>query len=255
MSCPPAPATVPAPPVSLVGKKVLIAGGTTGVGRAAARLMAEQGCRVFICGRDPERLSATVSEIQAAGGDVNGIAVDLNNTEGIVKFFAESDKWLKGLDIAILNTGIGSKGELVDMTHEEYREVISVNLLSIIGCSLESMKRLTGKGGHIIMTGSMSADVFDTRATVYVAAKCGIRGFARCLRKEANPKGVKVSVVEPGSIATDMVDETPEEQEKMIRECRMLRPEDIAEAMLYLIRQPEWCDVIELKLRPHQQLI
>lgn len=255
MSCPPAPTPVPAPPVSLVGKKVLIAGGTTGVGRAAARLLAEQGCRVFICGRDPERLSATVSEIQGKGGDVSGFAVDLNCTEGILALFKESDKWLKGLDIAILNAGIGSKGELIDMSHEECREVISVNLLSVISCSLESMKRLTKHGGHLIMTGSMSADVFDSRASVYVAAKCGIRGFARCLRKEANPRGVKVSVVEPGSISTDMVDETQEEQEIMIKEGRMLRSEDVAEAMLYLIRQPSWCDVIELKLRPHLQLI
>lgn len=241
---------------SLAGKRAVIAGGTTGVGRATAKLLAARGCRVFICGRNSTHLEDAIREIRAEGGEISGTAVDLGTIAGLERFFTEADAFLGGLDIAILNAGIASKGELTTMTHEECREVIAVNLLSYISGSLEAMKRMSGNGGgHIVMTGSMSAHVFDTRASVYVAAKAGIRGFAASLRKEANPLGIKVSLIEPGTVASDMVCESPERQQEMVREMRMLQASDVAQAIVFMLSQPDWCDIIKLQLRPHLQLI
>lgn len=230
-------------------------GGTTGIGRATAGMLAALGCRVFICGRDKNDLAKAIRELRQEGAEAEGISVDIGTINGIQKFFGAADAFLDGLDIAVLNAGIGSKGELTDMTHEECQEVLSVNLLSYISASLEAMRRMKGQGGHIVMTGSMSADVFDTRASVYVAAKAGVRAFAASLRKEANPQGVRISVVEPGTVSSAMVDESAEEQKKMIAEHRMLESADVARAILFMITQPEWCDVIKMQLRPHLQLI
>ncbi len=237
---------------SLSGKRVIITGGTSGVGRATAALLSSHGCRVFICGRNADRLSAALAEI---GGDVGGVVADVGGIEGVKTLFSAADAFLGGLDFAVMNAGIPSKGELTTMTHEECREVVGVNLLSYISCSLEAMTRMSGRGGHIVMTGSMSADIFDTRASVYVATKAGVRGFAASLRKEANPLGVKVSVIEPGSIASDMVDESREQKDEMIRDMRMLRPEDVAQSIHFMLTQPEGCDIIKMQLRPHLQLI
>lgn len=239
----------------LRGKRVVICGGTTGVGRATALLLAAGGCRVFICGRNEEHLADAIDEIRARGGEVGGVSADLGQTDGVEAFFVAADEWLGGLDFAILNAGIGSHGLLTKMTHEHCREVVSINLLSYISCSLEAMRRMKDDGGHIVMTGSMSAHVFDEEAAVYVATKAGIRGFATSLRKEANSSGIKVTLIEPGTISSDMVDETTEQQNEMIDGLRMLRASDVAEAIVFMLTRPKRCDVIQLQLRPHLQRI
>lgn len=242
--------------VTLEGRRVLVTGGTTGVGRATAALLAKQGCRVFICGSDPRHLEDAIKEIKASGGgEVGGTAIDLGTTEGIRELFVAADKWLGGLDIAILNAGLGSHGLLIDMEHEECRKVIHVNLISYVSCALESIKRMRGKGGQIVMTGSMSAELAEENAAVYVATKSGVRGFAYSLRKEANPMGIRVSLVEPGSIGTDMVDESPEQQKKIQEDLKMLKAEDIARSILFILSQPERCDVITMQVRPRLQII
>lgn len=240
---------------SLEGSRVLVAGGTTGVGRAAALLFASQGCRVFICGRDRQHLADAIAAGKELSGEVGGIAIDLSGPEGIATLFQAADKWLGDVDIAILNAGLGAHGVLASMTHEECQEVVQVNLLSYIGCSLELIKRMDGRGGQIIMTGSMSAAVAEEEAAVYVATKFGVRGFARSLRKEANPLGIRVSLVEPGAIGTDMVDESCEQQRDMQEALRMLRAEDVARAIFLIASQPARCDIIEVQVRPHLQII
>lgn len=242
-------------PVDLRGQRAMIAGGTTGVGRATAALLASKGCRVFICGRDAGALRKAIETVSGAGGEISGVTADLAEVEGVLAFFRAADDWLGGLDIAVLNAGVGSNGELTKVSHEECRQVVNVNLLSVIHCAREALLRMSGKGGQIVMTGSMSAEVFDAPAALYTATKAGIRGFAGSLRKEANPLGVRVSLLEPGSIGTDMVDESLEEQRRMQDEMRMLRAEDVARSILFVLTQPPRCDIITLQVRPHLQII
>ena len=243
-------------PQNLEGRRVLITGGTTGVGRATAARFASAGCRVFICGRNQEHLADAISAIRSAGGQVSGLSADLSSSGGVAGVFHAADEWMGPPEIVVLNAGIASHGELADMSHEECRQVIDINLLSYIHGALEALKRMKLAGaGQILMTGSMSAEIFDERAAVYVAAKSGIRGFAGSLRKEANQAGIRVSLIEPGSIGSDMVDETPEQQRRMQEEGRMLRAEDVARALFFIASQPAGCDVITLQVRPHLQLI
>jgi NAD(P)-dependent dehydrogenase (short-subunit alcohol dehydrogenase family) len=240
---------------SLAGKRVLITGGSTGVGRATALMFGAAGCRVFICGSDGQHLADAIAAGREQGSEIGGIALDLRKPDSIGELFNGADEWLGEIDIAVLNAGRGAHGPLTSMSHLECHELIHVNLLSYIACSLELLKRMQGRGGQIIMTGSMSAAVAEEEAAVYVATKSGIRGFARSLRKEANPLGIRIGLIEPGTIGSDMVDETLEQQRAMQESLRMLQAEDVARAIFVVASQPVRCDVIELQVRPHLQII
>jgi NADP-dependent 3-hydroxy acid dehydrogenase YdfG len=97
----------------------------------------------------------------------------------------------------------------------------------------------------------MSAEREGKDSSVYVASKSGLRGFAESFHKEAREKGIKVTVIEPGQVASDMQESSPAQQKKEIRAGRMLRAEDIAVAVHYVFTQPARCDVTFLQIRPH----
>ena len=101
----------------------------------------------------------------------------------------------------------------------------------------------------------MSANVREEASSVYVATKSGIQGFSESLRKQVNPFGIKVTVIEPGAVDTDMQAEDTETKKENVDKGEMMTATDIAAAVLYAISQPQRCDVVELKIRPHLQLI
>lgn len=110
-------------------------------------------------------------------------------------------------------------------------------------------------GGHVVLVGSMSAGLREEDEGTYVATKAAIQAFAESLRKTVNEQGIKVTLIEPGKIATDMVDKSQEEKEEAIADLEMLHPEDVAGSILYTLFQPERCDVVSVQIRPHRQVI
>jgi NADP-dependent 3-hydroxy acid dehydrogenase YdfG len=125
-------------------------------------------------------------------------------------------------------------------------------------CCKQAIERMKAKGeGHIVNIGSMSDTVREEGSDVYVATKSAINGFSEALRKQINEQGIKVSLIEPGLVGTDMtVEQVPaEEQEEKIEKMEMLRAEDIAECVHYTLIQPKRCDVVQVQIRPHKQPI
>ena len=246
------------PTVSFKGYRILITGGTTGIGRATALELATHGASVLICGSDPQHLSDALDSMQWLPGEVDGLIVDLATKEGVEELFAAVDERLGGLDIAILNAGIADKGPLHEMTHEACRAIIDVNVSGYISCALESLKRMKSEeksSGQIVMIGSMSAEACDEGAATYAASKAGVRGFAKSLRKEANAIGVRISLIEPGAVGTDMQDAPQAEQEDKEEDLTMLTAEDIARCVSFVISQPDRCDIVTMQVRPHLQEI
>jgi len=242
------------PSVSLEGYRILVTGGTTGIGRATALELATRGARIVVGGTDPQHLKDALASFSNAAGEVTGILSDVGTQEGVLELFATVDERLGGLDIAILNAGIAESGPLVDMSHEVCREIVNVNLNGYISCAIESLKRMKD-GGQIILIGSMSAEECGPNSATYVASKSGIRGFSKSLRKEASPHNVRVSLIEPGKVGTDMQEETPGEQEQAERERTMLTAEDIARSVMFVLGQPDRCDIVMLQIRPRMQEI
>jgi NADP-dependent 3-hydroxy acid dehydrogenase YdfG len=160
------------------------------------------------------------------------------------------------LDILINNAALGY-GSVMEGGYPEWEYILKSNLLGYMAMSHEAIQRMKANGwGHIVNIGSMSADVREKDSSVYVATKSGIQGFTEALRKEVNSQGIKVTLIEPGAVGSDMQSQySPEQQRERIEKMKMLRAEDIAACVLYTITQPKRCDVVSLQIRPHLQEI
>ena len=234
---------------SLHGRKALITGGTTGIGRAIAILLASEGARVFVCGRTPEHLEDALERIREVG-EGDGINVDLTREEDVERFVEEGAKYLGGIDLAVINAGLPADG-VGDSDVEKIRYIVDTNLTHM----MTTAKRVTDKmsaGSDILFIGSMSAVSREGSSTVYTATKTGVQAFAEALRKELAEKDIKVGNIEPGLVGTDM--QTPdiplEKQREMIHHAKMLRAEDIAAAAHFLLTQPRRTVVSLMRVEP-----
>lgn len=244
-------------PVSIKGKRILITGGTTGIGRATAILLASHGAKIMIFGRHQQPLNETLEAINRldVGAECFGIVADVADQKDIKKIFDMADSQFKGLDILINNAAL-PYDSVMEGTYDNWQYIINTNLLGYMACCNEAVKRMKGNtGGHIVNIGSISADERGKDSSVYVATKAGIQGFNESLRKELNELGIKVSLIEPGLVGSDMVKEDSDEQRRKIAAMEMLKAEDIAMSVLYCLSQPQRCDVITLQIRPHLQII
>ena len=222
---------------SLAGRRVIVTGGTTGIGRAIAVLLASEGAKVFICGRDEQHLQDALTRIREVG-DGDGVAVDLARREDVASFFEAAESWLGGIDVAVINAAIPAE-MLADTDEADLEYQIAVDFTSYLTTSKAAVGRMTA-GSDLILIGSMSAVSQAGGASIYVAAKAGIEGFAHSLREELGEKDIKVGLIEPGFTGADFqYPEYPsEEQRKLIHERRMLRAEDIAVAAHFMLSQP-----------------
>jgi NAD(P)-dependent dehydrogenase (short-subunit alcohol dehydrogenase family) len=239
------------------GKNILISGGTTGIGRATALLLALQGANVLIFGRHEQELNDAMNDFQKAGvgGQVRGLTADCSIDSEIKKVFREADNLFDSLDVLINNAALGYKN-IMDGEYQDWQYIINTNLLGYMACAHEAIKRMKkNKQGHIVNIGSMSADVREKDSSVYVATKSGIQGFSAALRKEVNPEGIKVSLIEPGAVGTDMQPQSPAQQRRKEKRLEMLKAVDIAACVLYTLMQPLRCDVVSVQIRPHLQSI
>lgn len=237
----------PADTVAIAGQRVLVTGGTTGIGRAIALRLARDGARVFVCGREPAHLDDALADLHAVG-DASGIALDLAADDGVARFFDAGCAWLGGLDTVVVNAAVGASG-LSETGEDELRRVIDTNFTGYLLSAHQAVNRLRDRG-HIVLIGSMSAYVLGPSSTIYAGIKYGIQGFARALRREMAPKGVRVSLVEPGLTGSSMIEKSDEEQRAAIAQDRMLRAEDIAAAVHFLLTQPTRVNVQQITVAP-----
>ena len=236
----------------LDGKKVLITGGTTGIGRAIAVLLASYGAEVFICGRDPQHLEDALLRIKEVGRG-EGIAIDLAEPDNVKRFFEAGISSLGGIDVAVINAAIPAQG-ITKMSEADLRYAIAVDFTAYL-LSAHAAAEALADHGDIIFIGSMSAHTLSAESSVYAGMKKGIQGFSEALRRELAPKNIKTCLIEPGKTGADFQykDFTAEEQAEAIRKEEMLRAEDIAVAVHYVLTQPNRAIVQQLTIAPREQ--
>ena len=208
---------------SLQGRKAVITGGTTGIGRAIGVLLASEGVEIFTCGRDEQHLE-----------------------DGLDRFFDEAENKLGGYDIAIVNAAVPVEG-LTNTSEEDAWYAVATDYTAYVMSAYKAAAHMKDKG-DLILIGSMSAHSLGGGSSIYAGMKKGIQGFAEALHKELGKKGIKVGLVEPGLTGADFQypDIPADKQREMINAEKMLRAEDIAVAVHFMLTQPRRAVVNQL---------
>jgi NADP-dependent 3-hydroxy acid dehydrogenase YdfG len=242
---------------ALSGKRILITGGSTGIGREISILLTSLGGNCLICGRNREHIDETISAAKNADstGSCQGVVTDLANGDEIKVLYHEVDTRLGGLDILINNAALGY-GSVADGGYDQISYIVQTNLTAYLACAHYAIERMQNhREGHIVNIGSMSADVREKGSSVYVATKSAIQGFSEALRKELNPEKIRVTLIEPGAVDTDMQMDSTEEKYQQVEGLEMLPAIAIAKAVAYCLSQPAGCEVVGMQIKPQLQLI
>jgi 3-hydroxy acid dehydrogenase / malonic semialdehyde reductase len=238
---------------SLDGKRVLLTGGTTGIGRALLIALASQGARLLTCGRNQDPLNVA---LKLAGlPSEAGLTADVCNQGDLHRLFSAVDERLGGLDIAICNAAVGARS-ITEMDNDKWRYVVETNLVGYMACARAAIDRMAKQqDGHILLVSSISGDIPMGGESVYAATKAGVDGFALALRQELRDAGIAVSTVSPGSVGSDMQECSVEHQRQLIEREEMLYAEDVADAAMWILTRPHRCDVFDVRIEPRRQQI
>lgn len=244
---------------NLSGKRVLITGGAGGVGQALAARMVAEGARVLITDRHEMDLRRVIEAVRESQGnaEIESVTADLSNASGISRLFARVDGWLGGLDVLVACAGVGS-GPLMEMAEPDWRYVIESNLVSYVACTQRAIERMKDSGstnGLIVLVGSISVHIKAVGESVYNAAKGGVASFAETLRKELIPHSIRLTLIEPGAIASAMQPFSAEERAQLMHEYQLLPPEEVADAILFAATRGPGVDVVTLRIEPLVQKI
>ena len=235
---------------SLSDKRVLVTGGTTGIGRATVTLLARNGARVLTLGRHQPELDAALEEARATGTPVEGLTADLARKEDVEAVYRAVDEKLGGIDMLVACAAVGAQ-PLHEMAEDDWRYVIETNLIGTLAVARQAILRMDAQGGgSILFIGSISAEIKAVGESVYAATKAGVHAFAETARKELAEKHIRVSVIEPGSVATPMQECSDEEKEEALRQQEMLHAEEVAEAILFALTRSAGADVVRLRIEP-----
>jgi 3-hydroxy acid dehydrogenase/malonic semialdehyde reductase len=233
------------------GKTVLVTGGTTGIGRAIAIELARAGARVLIFGRHQRELDDALSALEDTIGEAVGMIADQSKPEDIKRVFAKA-RSMRNLDAVVANAGVAAEG-LADIPDDKWRYAMATNLLGSMDVAKRAAEAFEGRGGDIILIGSVSADNRSKGTSVYTATKAGMQGFADSFRKEMGEKNVRVSLIEPGSVGSDMQECQPDERRQKIAKAQMLKAEDIAELVMFILTRPERCTISSVRIEERVQ--
>jgi len=188
-------------------KIAIVTGGAAGIGRALGEELASSGAVVIIADINAEKAEQTANEIKAAGGSALGKQLDVTKAEDIQQLIDETVTEHGRLDYMFNNAGIGLMGEVRDMEPDQYRSLVDVNLMGIFyGCRAAYSVMIKQGFGHIVNTGSIAGLIVFPIQSVYSATKFAVQSFTMGLRAEAAALGIKVSVICPMNIKSDMVD-------------------------------------------------
>lgn len=238
--------------MSLDGKICVITGGGSGIGKAAAIMMAEEGAFVVVVGRTNSKVEAVTSDIKNSGGKAIAFGVDVSDENGVTGMVNSVLAEHGSVDVLVNNAGHSSvHRKLLTTDANEIRNVIDSNLMGSIFCSQAVMPSMLEAGAGTIINVSSLAGVAPglLAGMAYGAAKAAVINFTQFLNSEFKNTGVRASVVIPGEVDTPILDKRPVMPTDVARET-MVTAEDVAEAITLIARLPMRAAIPELVIRP-----
>jgi NAD(P)-dependent dehydrogenase (short-subunit alcohol dehydrogenase family) len=238
----------------LAGMVAVITGAGSGVGQAVAMALAAAGGMPVLVGRTREPLSETAELVACAGGQSLVRPADVTDEAAVAEVFAQTADELEGIDAAILAAGVGRYGPVESYPLADWEETLATNLTGPFLCARAAIPHLRRNGGGAIVAVSSGAGKQGyPQLGAYSASKFGLMGLMQGLAGEVADDGIKVCTVVPGSILTPFGGRSvAEKRQEMARDPgrKYLYPEDVAEAILFLLRQPRHAWTQELNLWP-----
>lgn len=237
---------------NLNGKVAVVTGASSGIGAAASRALAAEGVRVVLAARSVDRLKALAQEI---GESALVVPTDVGDEAAVARLFFEVKQHFGGLDLLFNNAGIGYGGSFVEGKTEEWRATIDANLYGVLFCTRQAIPLMRGRAGAMIATVSSVGGRHGVAGfAVYNATKFAVVGLHDALRKELGPEGIRVSLIEPGAVYTNWGFNIPKDELKARRDkLAALKPEDIANALVYVFAQPANVNPQEMLIMPTLQ--
>ncbi len=232
---------------ALRGRTALVTGGSRGIGKAIARELIRLGAAVSICGLDEERLRCAAAELSIAGGRVLAVRADVTKEKEIASLLESIEKQLGEISILVNNAGIGKGGfgAIQDKTADEWDHVINTNLKSIFLVSRAIIPgMIRRRAGDIINISSLAGKNTFAGGGIYCASKWGVQGLSGCMAEDLRVHGIRVSVICPGSVATDFAGRGPKDPSKV------LTAENVAHAVGMVATQGPQSFISEVDLRP-----
>lgn len=238
-------------PVSLRDQVVLVLGASSGIGREAARLFAQDGARVMAAARRKERLESLQRELAGKGHEVEIFSGDASNAKEMEQLGQRTHERFGKIDLLVYATGTNTPDRaLMRLNPEIWNTLVSVNLNGayyITSAVLPFMRE--AKSGHLIYISSISGLLPDVSGAAYQASKRGLVGLAHAIRIEEKENGIRTCVVCPGLVDTELLEKRPV---KPTAETlgKALKPEDVAEVVLHIAKLPPRAAVPEVQVMP-----
>lgn len=225
----------------------LVTGAGSGVGRAVSLRLSRLGVVTALCGRSAEPLHHVASEIEREGGRALVLPANIGDEEAVEVAFERLREAAGGVDILVNCAGVGIYGPVDEYALDDWRSTIETNVTGFFLCSRAALRlmRLRG-GGHIVAISSGAGRRGYANLAAYSASKFAVIGFMESLAEEAGPDGIKCTTILPGSILTGFGPRTVEEKQSSGN--KYLLPEDVAEVIIQVLRQPAhvWTQQINL---------
>lgn len=237
----------------------LVTGASSGIGAATARALARAGARVALAARRRERLDALAAEIADGGGEALVLEADLAREDEARRCVAETERHFGRLDVLVNNAGVMYLEPIEAADLARWRRMFELNVLGLIAATQAALPGMRSRrDGHIVNVSSTAGRVANPNAGGYAATKFGVVAFSESLRREVHKDNIRVSVIEPGAVATELRDhvahaETQRAINAWAEAMRQLQSEDVANAILFCVSQPAHVNINEILMRPTDQ--
>jgi len=250
---------------TLAGTAALVTGASSGIGAATARRLAEDGASVTLVARRRDRLEALAAEIDGAGGTALVVEADITDRTQAEAAVQQAVERFGRLDILVNNAGLMLLGPVVGADAEEWDRMIAINVQGLLYTTRAALPHLLHAAeasprrvADIVNISSIAGRVAWNGYGVYSFTKFGVRGFTESLRQEVTQRHVRVGVLEPGGVATELGSHNrPEVRNQMIdpfyAQTEVLAPEDIADGVAYMVTRPRHTAIGELWIMPTDQ--
>jgi NADP-dependent 3-hydroxy acid dehydrogenase YdfG len=237
----------------------VVTGASSGIGEATAKALAREGYAVVLGARREERITQFAQEIVSAGGKALAIPTDVADPSSAAALIERSKDEFGSLDVLVNNAGVMLLGPILGADIEHWQRMVNVNLLGLLYCTHAALPIMQEQGhGHIVNVSSVAGRVARFGSGVYNATKWGVGAFSESLRQEGSNFGVRVTIVEPGFVDTELQGHNDEFVLQAIEKNReqigeVLKADDIAAAILYAVTRPDYVGINEVLIRPARQ--